>query len=89
MSRDQMGNVLEKISKYGLSTVLLFLIIYQVLIPMKDGHLLFLDRTATAIEAVARAMEKQSDMMQDQGKETRKILERLDARDAKHVSDDT
>lgn len=61
MSAEKLGPLLSQISKYGLSTVLVVWGCWGLLIPMRDGHLEFLNAVSESNQQAVEAIKSISE----------------------------
>lgn len=87
MSRSELGNVLGYVSKYGFPAVFAVAVYVQFLLPLKDGHLTFLQRTATAFEAQTELMQEMGESQRDISRAQTMILNRLEGMDRQRDKD--
>ena len=55
---------INQVGKYGLGTVLSIVLIYYVVIPLRDGHLMFLEKQVDASATMADTLGKQTTLIQ-------------------------
>lgn len=78
MTREAADKWLDRVGKWGISTVLLVVLIWQVVIPLKDEAVDSLHRQSAASEKVAGAVSQMAQSFEEQKEMQRLMVERLD-----------